>query len=215
MAGRTTPAAGRRTQAERRAETTRGLLDASLECLLHDGYAGLSTRRVAARAGVSPATLRFYFPNRAQFITAAVERMAIGLRREIAAQSLGDRPPVERFRAALDALWDICNGPLFRVIAELSVAARGDEDARDALVTAEGAVTRQLVESAAELFPDDIESPRFGLIVDLAVSSMRGLAIFQPVIGRPQLDRRREAIRDEVTEMYRQLVARREAVGSK
>lgn len=205
MAGRPTTEAGRRTQGERRAATTNALLEASLECLLRDGYAGLSTRRVAVHAGVSAATLRFYFPTRAQFIAAAIERLAVELRAEIAGLSLGEVQPVERFRDALDALWEVCNGPIFRVVSELSDAARRDEDARDALEMVDRVVTRQILESAAELFPEDIGNPRFGLLVDLAISSMRGLAMFQPVTGRPQIDRRWVAIRDEVTAMYEQM----------
>jgi hypothetical protein len=98
------------------------------------------------------------------------------------------------------------------VVSELSDAARRDEDARDALGMAERVVTRQILESAAELFPEDISKPRFGLLVDLAISSMRGLAMFQPVTGRPQIDRRWEAIRDEVTAMYQELHDERKAV---
>jgi AcrR family transcriptional regulator len=59
MPAAVTQAKGRRTQDERRAATSGALLDAALACLLDDGYAGLTTRRVAAPAGVSAATRRF------------------------------------------------------------------------------------------------------------------------------------------------------------
>jgi AcrR family transcriptional regulator len=193
----------RRTQAERRAETRNALLEASLECLVEEGYAGLTTRRVAERAGVSAATLRVYFPNRPAFVAAALGRFAVELRAQVTDLSLGSEPPVERFRASLDALWKICNGPIFSTFSELVVAARRDEDAREGLMAAERAVTRQIAETAAELFPEDIANPRFRLLVDLAISSMRGLAMFGPIAPKAEIDRRWRAIRDEVTESYR------------
>ncbi len=195
----------RRTQDERRAATRQALLDASLACLLEDGYAGLSTRRVAARANVSPATQRFYFPNRTAFVGAAVEQLAIELRRQIEVLPLRSAPPVDRFRACLDELWKICNGPTFHVIAELSAAARRDPDAREGLLAAERAVTRQIALSAGELFPDDFPNLRFRLLIDLATSSMRGLAMFWPVTERRHLDARWRAIRDELTSVYAEL----------
>lgn len=198
--------ATRRTQAERRTETRNALLEASLACLVEDGYAGLTTRRVAQRAGVSAATLRVYFPNRAAFVAAALGRFAIELRGQVTDRSLGSVPPVERFRASLDALWEICNGPIFSTFSELIVAARRDEDAREGLVAAERAVTREIAETAAGLFPEDIGNPRFRLLVDLAISSMRGLAMFGPVTPKAQIDRRWDAIRDEITESYRREV---------
>lgn len=199
----------RRTQAERRAGTRNALLEASLRCLVEEGYAGLTTRRVAERAGVSAATLRVYFPNRPAFVAAALGRLAVELREQVTDRSLTSEPPVERFRASLDSLWEICNGPIFSAFSELIVAARRDEVARDGLLAAEQAVTQQIVETAADLFPEDIANPRFRLLVDLATSSMRGLAMFGPVTPKAQIDRRWRAIRDEVTESYR-----REVVGS-
>jgi AcrR family transcriptional regulator len=196
----------RRTQEERRAATRQALLEASLACLLEDGYTGLTTRRVAARAGVSPATQRFYFPTRSAFVAAAVEQLAIELRRQIGELPLRSAPPADRFRACLDELWRIANGPTFHVMTELSAAARGDENAREGFAAAERGVTRQIVLSARELFPDDMANPRFRLLIDLATSAMLGLAMFEPVVERVQLDQRWRMIRDELTHKYQELL---------
>jgi AcrR family transcriptional regulator len=48
-----TQPATRRTHAERRETTRLALLDAAVACLMEDGYAALTTRKVAERAGVS------------------------------------------------------------------------------------------------------------------------------------------------------------------
>src|SRR3954454_15538325 len=139
----------RRTQEERRTATRQALLDASLECLIEDGFAGLTTRRVAARADVSAATLRFYFPTRASFVAAAVEQLAVELLRQHREQ-VAERPAPDanRFESWLDELWEIGKGPAFNVMVELSSAARNDQDARDNFALAERALTKQIGLSA-------------------------------------------------------------------
>ena len=192
----------RRTQEERRATTKQAILDASVACLIDDGYAGLTTRKVAARAGVSPATQRFHFPDRASFLEAALEALAIELRNQVAEMKLEDAPKIERFRSGLDELWEIMKGPMFRVFNELSAAAHHDDDARAALVGADRALTRQISQSVVELFPDDVKDPDFRVLVDLATSSMRGLAMLQPVTPQDQVERRWISIEDRLVGIY-------------
>jgi AcrR family transcriptional regulator len=200
------PAKPRRTQDERRAATRQALLDAALACLLEDGFAGLTTRRVAARAGVSAATLRFYFPTRAAFVAAAVEQLAVELlrqHREHVAQQ--PAPAGSRIASWLDELWEICKGPAFNVMIELSSAARNDEDARHNFALAERALTKHISLAATDAFPDQIADPRFRTLVDLATASMRGLAMFLPVADREQLEQRWDAVRAELVRLYESL----------
>jgi AcrR family transcriptional regulator len=193
----------RRTQDERRAATRQALLDAALACLLEDGLAGLTTRRVAGRAGVSAATLRFYFPTRAAFVAAAVEQLSAELlrqHREHRAQR-GD-PGSDGVDSWLDELWEICKGPAFAAMVELSFAARNDEDARDNLAVAERALTRHITVAATDRFGDQVSDPRLRALLDLATASMRGLAMFLPVADRDHLEQRWRAIRGELGRVY-------------
>ncbi|MBK1874995.1 TetR/AcrR family transcriptional regulator [Marinobacter sp. 1-3A] len=48
--------------------SVRKILDAALEVLSEEGYAGLTTNKVATRAGINVATLYTYFPNKAAII---------------------------------------------------------------------------------------------------------------------------------------------------
>jgi AcrR family transcriptional regulator len=201
-----TTSGGRRSQAERRAATRRALLDAALACLLEDGYGALTTRRVASRAGVSAATLRFHFPTRSAFVAAAVEQLAVELLRQ-QHELLPQRaiPAEGLFAAWLDKLWEICNGPAFHVMIELSCAARTDENARDSFAVAEQALTRQIARSAADLFPAQMPDARFRVLIDLAAAAMRGLAMFLPIADRDNLDQRWQATRRELTQVYESL----------
>ena len=80
-ASQVSPTRERRTQAERRAASRAALLDAAVECLIKDGYAHLTTRRVAERAGVSQGTQMHYFPTKTQFLTEAIRHVAQRLAR--------------------------------------------------------------------------------------------------------------------------------------
>lgn len=99
---------GRRSQSERRAAARGALLDAAIGCLYEDGYRGLSTRRVAERAGLSQSALMHYFPNRGEFLTAAVLQVSERLVQEVTELVVArqDLPPSERWRALLDFGWE-------------------------------------------------------------------------------------------------------------
>jgi AcrR family transcriptional regulator len=198
----------RRTQAERRAATREALLDAALECLLEEGYPGLTTRRVAERAGVSQGTQRYYYPRRAEFVAAAIERLAGELAQQVREQTpppeTGDR---RRIEAALDQLWEINNGPLFQAMMELCGAARTDPELRDSLTAANHTIARIIARTAAELFPTLIAGPGGREFLDTAFAAMRGLAMFAP-LKLTDLSRRWQATRQQLLQLYDGLIRR-------
>src|SRR5438105_15289583 len=109
-----------RTQAERRAASRAALLEAAVDCLIKDGYANLTTRRVAERAGVSQGTQMHYFPTKNAFVMEAMryvsEKVAAEVLERIDANDLAD--PARR-EALLDEIWRIHEGPAFQAALEL------------------------------------------------------------------------------------------------
>jgi AcrR family transcriptional regulator len=57
----------------RSAATVEAIFEATIQVLLTDGYAGLTTTRVAARAGVSVGTMYQYFPHKQALLYAVLE----------------------------------------------------------------------------------------------------------------------------------------------
>ncbi len=179
----------RRTQDQRRAETRRRLLDATIECVSELGYSGATTRRIAERAEVSVGAVTHHFQYRVDLVAAAVEelvrRRLVALR--VALDALpADRP--ERVRATLDLLWGDFSGPLFTVMVKLWIAAGDEEELYARMVPLE----RLLARAVAQLQPDlGLETtqgggmsvnPRFAIVV----STLRGLALshaFEPRAG--------------------------------
>src|SRR6478672_11626480 len=119
----------RRTQAQRRAATRGALLDAALDCLVEEGYANLSTRKVAERAGVSQGTQMHYFPSRATFLAEAVRHVTLKLMAELREHE-GSRAGSASRRLAelLDRVWQIHTGPVSQATMELWTAGRTDPE---------------------------------------------------------------------------------------
>jgi AcrR family transcriptional regulator len=172
--------AKRRTQAERRAASRAALLDAALAVLIEEGYANLTTRNVAERAGVSQGTQMHYFPTRARFLAEAVRHVAFRLAAEVREQDeLRARSERRRLEELLDRVWEIHTGPVFQATMELWVAARTDPELRAEMDAVQRDVTRMVGSVAAELFPELMAKPQAGEVLELGMATMRGLAVLR------------------------------------
>ncbi|MFW5417135.1 TetR/AcrR family transcriptional regulator [Nocardiopsis sp. CNT-189] len=116
---------GRRKDQERR---RRALIDATMAVIADAGPSGVTARQVAARAGLSPAAVIYYFPQMDDLVAAvrgdAVRRFCVG--RERIAEECAD--PAEALPLLLAA--GLPSGPddlLVSAIAQLFGAARREE----------------------------------------------------------------------------------------
>jgi AcrR family transcriptional regulator len=95
-------ASNRRIGAES-SETRAALLDATERLMLEEGYAAVSSRRIAQRAGLKPQLVHYYFRTMDDLVLAAFRRRAEeGLERQVQAIS-SDQP--------LRALWGLSDDP--------------------------------------------------------------------------------------------------------
>jgi len=193
----------RRTQAERRAATRGALLDAALACLIEEGYASLTTRNVAERAGVSQGTQMHYFPTRALFVAEAVRHVAFKLADELRSTA-GARARSERRRLEelLDHVWEIHTGPVFQATIELWVAARTDAEIRAAMSDVVRDVSRLIADWTNDLFPELMSKPRSGELLDMTLATMRGLALLQSVSSHAEVERRWRRARKHLLGLY-------------
>lgn len=188
----------RRTQEERRAETRRKLLDATIKSLVDGGYPATTGRRVAAIAGVSRGAQTHHFPQMSDLVSEAVEHLADRRSAELrrAAQALRGRD--DRIPALVDLLWDDYTGDLFRAVVKLWIAADDDPQLSASLAPVERYVRvlarTVLAEVMTELAPID-DAPRRDELVarlDIVVNAVRGLAVaelFEPRREPPGPDR--------------------------
>lgn len=93
--------ARRRSSADRRTEITA----AALECLIEHGYAGLTARRVAGRAGISLGHLTYHFANMEEVMVEAYRHVAQRLAITAPIGELAGLNPTQRFAKYLQSVY--------------------------------------------------------------------------------------------------------------
>lgn len=112
------------------------IIEAARHRLLADGYAGLSTRKVAAEAGVPLSQLHYHFGSKGGLILAVLEEEN---RRRLERQRLmyaeADVPLWKRYEQACDYLEDDLDSGYVRVLQEMIAAGWSNPEIRDAVRT--------------------------------------------------------------------------------
>jgi AcrR family transcriptional regulator len=177
-----------RTQEQRRAQTQAGVLDATIQSLLEDGYAQTTTRHVAALAGVSPGAIAHYYPRRVDLVATAIERLAN--QRIDAWRELADSLPKgleQRLPALVDLLWEDFSGPLFVVFVKAWVAAADDLELHERLAVTERGIARAIGGLATESVSEIRRQPGWEGRLLIALAAVRGLALTERFEPRTEL----------------------------
>ena len=197
----------RMTRAQQRAATRLALLDATATQLVEEGYDGLTTRRVAERAGVAQSTLMHHFPTREAFLVEAVTHLAMQLADEaLDAIDLSELQRPERRDAVLDQAWRQFTSPGSLAVLQLWFAAWNEPEVATALQDLERRLGTILLVTASTLFPEQADDPRFPALIDTAVCLIRGLLVGIPISGREAVDARWEAMKPLLLETAAQLL---------
>ena len=83
------------------------IVQATIRCLARDGYAGLTMKRVAAEAGLSPGILHYYFRDKRAILAEAAARVTRDLDRRVAAEARGAKDARGRLRALIRACLEV------------------------------------------------------------------------------------------------------------
>ena len=194
----------RRTQAERRATTRAALLDAVLQSLLEDGYAGITTRKIAIRAGVSQGTQQHYFASKRELVVEAlryaVQQLAEGALDRI---DLSDLRDPKRQAAVIDELWRLHQHPTFKASLELWNAARGDDELRREVRKLEREVTALIGGAARERLADAERRDEAVAVLDICLATVRGYSMLAPVVPQAEIDARWAIAREHFVRAFR------------
>jgi AcrR family transcriptional regulator len=104
------------------ADTAGAILAAARACLVSDGYAGLSTRKVAQQAGVPLSQVHYHFGSKRAMVLAVLDAES---RRRLARQTAmyaSDVPLSRRYEQACDFLEDDLESGFVRVLQEMIAA---------------------------------------------------------------------------------------------
>lgn len=167
----------RGTHADRRAAAQAALLDAAIESLIENGWAGTTTRAVAERAGLSLGAQQHYYPTKAALIEAAVQRLAY----QIAEAALSGVPPTgterERAEVLITRLWEVNNIPAIRAAHELISVGQRDPEVRPHVVAMLTMAQNLTLDVARQLCPNLMRHPDAEAFVRIIWATMRGTVL--------------------------------------
>ena len=129
--------------------TARRILTAARAALLESGFAALSTRSVAEKAGVPLSQIHYHFRSKEQLILAMLREENDALVKRQGEMYRLDLPLSERWNLACDYLEDDLNSGYVRVLQEMMAAGWSSKEVRDAVRDdLIGGWTRVLTEAA-------------------------------------------------------------------
>jgi AcrR family transcriptional regulator len=184
------------TRVEQREATRRALVEAAADCLAREGYAALTTRRVAELAGVAQSTLMHHFETRDALLVEAVTTLALRLGADALQEiDLGRLNLPEHREAVLDQAWRQFTSPEALAVAQIWSAAWFEPELAATLRALEARIDAILDEIAQTLFGEQSSDPRFPGMIGAAVALIRGLVMAIPVSGREVVEARWQTIK--------------------
>jgi AcrR family transcriptional regulator len=167
----------RRTQRERREATRLALLDAVVDCLVEVGYARTTTRRVAARASVTPGALQHHFDSKAELLRATVSHIRTRWGTELQSYRPDAKSLRGRHEQLLDRMWSLYRGPLFKALLELNLGVRTDPELAAHLAGSHDEMVRMTAAGIPTLYPEYADRQELLPLVLTGQATMRGLAL--------------------------------------
>jgi AcrR family transcriptional regulator len=163
------------------------ILDAATSILIADGYAGLSTRKVAARAGVRLGHLQYYFPTKQDVVCALLDRYLDRAGRSVAQRIAAASTAESRLDAVLDAiLADQRDADTARFFWELWALAARDAAVATAMQTFYRGYWRSMVSALLDVEPA-LGRPRAERRAALLIAMLEGLSLFRSRSGSREL----------------------------
>ncbi|MCX2939192.1 TetR/AcrR family transcriptional regulator [Mycobacterium pinniadriaticum] len=167
------------------------MLEATVECLIAYGYAGTTTYRIAALAGVTRGAQVHHFRSKEDLVVAAVAHLA---EQRARAALDGHR----RFQSGSDLsadvlgfLWEAHQGGMFVATMELWAAARTDNVLASQLARVESMVNHALVNAITQLLPSLGAQQALRNAIYTAMDVLRGILVASFADREPGEVRRR------------------------
>ena len=116
-----------------RVEATDALLDAAEKLLVEVGYAAITTRKVAERAGVNHGLVHYYFGSMEDLLLRVVERFTDALIERQKLMYAAPTPFIDKWRQAMDYLDADAQAGYHKVWLEMQAIGWNDQAVRDRL----------------------------------------------------------------------------------
>ena len=168
---------GERSRGGRESATRSALIEATAQVMLDEGYAAATSRRVAAKAGVKPALVHYYFPSMDDLFLAVLR---VGAEANLARQretAAGEEP--------LHALWRLNSTHGARLFMEFMALANHRKAIRSEIAAyAEhfGGVEERIVAAAMKAHGADTDAfPP--IVMSMIVTSLARIVLLERGLG--------------------------------
>jgi AcrR family transcriptional regulator len=163
--------------AGRESSTRQALIRATAQIMLEEGYAAATSRRVAAKAGVRPALVHYYFPS--------MDDLFLAVLREGAEMNLAQQREALTDDRPLHALWTLNNAHGARLLMEFMALANHRKEIRSEIVSY---ATRfgELEESAVTLAmrAHGVDTDEFPpVVMSMIVTSLARILVLERSLG--------------------------------
>ena len=183
--GRASRAAAAKTAAAN--PTRRALIEAAIESLRFDGFAGASARAIAARADVNPGLIFYHFGTVADLLLAALEEVSVRRMQRYSAASDAAATPADLLAVATEVFREDLDEGYVTVLAEM-IAGAGFSPGLGEQVAAVIAPWRTFAQQAIERIVS--ESPLASLVpVDDAAHAVVALYLGLEMLSHLDGDR--------------------------
>jgi AcrR family transcriptional regulator len=163
-----------------RIEATDALLDAAEQLLIEIGYAAITTRKLAERAGVNHGLVHYYFGSMEDLLFRVVERFTDGLIERQRAMYAAPMPFIDKWRQAMRFLDEDADSGYHKVWFEMQALGWNDDAVRERLQQVHqrwiDVVTPAFESGIAELGVDRRRFPTKA-IVSLVVTFNQGIML--------------------------------------
>ncbi len=185
-------------QQQKSAETRLRILEATVSCLVENGYSGLSTQEVTRRAGISRGAMHHHYASRMDLVAAVIEysfyvRMEWFLEDYFAA--IRGREDASVVEVATVCYWKSVQTPEYAAYLELAVAARTDAELDQHFAPAAARFDKVWTQEMITSFPQWRDHwDALKVASDFTMAATMGLLIHKSVFGAD----REEAVRDVI-----------------
>ena len=175
---RNEPVRARRTQAQRRAETRRKLMEAATRMVCERGYANASMVEIARRAGVSRGASQHHFGTRYDLFEALGEELTESMHAMARKIAVTGGSLEERVHAAIDYYWALYSSLSFHAVLNIYLGLSHDRERPNKLQHDIANVYRGSDQPWIDLLGDSKESRRLlRSLRGMVLATLRGLAV--------------------------------------
>ena len=167
----------RRTQSERTATTKAALLAATIDGVLENGYASVTSADIAQRAGVTRGAVAHHFASKTDLVLAAMQTIADTVTDKFIGQLPEPGAGIDALGDMLDTLWALHTSRPYSAARDIWVGARAEPETRRALQELEKDLATRFRAAVSAIFTDTVPAAVVAQLLNTTIATVRGLTL--------------------------------------